>query len=339
MSLILPNQKGSESVSFPTNERRNSYLYPTKFWYLFNLTKSFYILFIFCVGLAACADTYNPDVDPIRSIVVELEIAPGEDPAALIHITNSIVDTSDSIYYPIDDEAEINLTDSPDEVGRMSYAQTPGLYTSLTTPIVEGETYYLKIEVPSKDVEPLYAETTVPIAEKIDSLTINTSSLNVVGNLAYGEIDLTVHLPEAITSESYFQLLPAIKNGEQASMGTVQYDIFTRKQLEILTDNNAIKQYIHKDGIFIDNTMLETNSVGLKLIYQVNPLYVDEVDSVSFTLRTINKESMVYHENTDRELRISSLPLDDPQISDNNIENGYGLFGAYSSSTIIIPID
>ena len=302
------------------------------------MTKSFYILFIFCLGLSACVSTYDPDVDIERNIVVELELAPGEDPTALIHLTNSILESNDGFYYP--DSAQVNLAIDPDSVGRMSYAQSPGLYTSQTIQIEEGETYFLRVEVPTKGVETLLASTTIPFAEKLESATVDTSNtfINIAGNDARVQITVDLELPVPTDPNTYYHLVPGIINAEQAAMGNVQYDELARNNLQILTDDNGIMQFIHKNGIFIDNSKLETITVGLQLVYFADLQFIDNVKSVSFTLRTINQESMIYHENTDRELRTSSLPLDEPQISANNIENGYGLFGAYSSSTLIVPL-
>ena len=303
------------------------------------MTKSFYILIISCLGLNACVSSYDPDVDIERHIVIELEIAPGEDPTALIHLTNSIIDPNDRFYYP--DSADVNLAVHQDSIGRMSYAQIPGLYTSPTIQIEEGETYFVRVEVPAKEVETLFASTTVPFAEELISVTVDTfnSNINVVGDEVWITVKVDLELPIPTDPNTYFHLVPGIINGEEAAMGNVQYDDLSKSEIKILTDDDGFKQFIHKNGIFIDNTKIETNTVSLELIYLTNVLFIDNIDSVSFALRTINEEYMVYHENTDRELRTSSLPLDEPQISANNIENGYGLFGAYSTSTLIVPIN
>lgn len=270
---------------------------------------------------------------------MDLEIGPGDDPTARIHITNLILDPTDSFFYPVGGEASIDLTNETMMQGRMSYAQIPGVYTAESIPIEEGVTYDLVIDIPEKGVSPLVASTTVPYAKEIESVTLQSSIINVVGNDAFGTVEVLIELPDIDSADTYYHLIPTIKNGEQAAGGIIQYDQIAKSEIEILTDNNGIKQFIHKNGIFIDNSMIETKIVGLKLNYLVEPQFIDNVDSVSFTLRTINTESMVYHDNTDRELRISSLPLDEPQISANNIENGYGLFGAYSSDTVIVPIN
>ncbi len=301
------------------------------------MTKSLYILIIVCLGLTACVSTYEPDEDIERNIVVDLSLTPGENPTALVHLTNSLLDPTDSFYYP--DSAQINLAIHPDSIGRVSYAQVPGLYTTQSIPIEEGETYFLKIDVPTKGVETLTASTTIPIAEDLESVTVESSIINVVGDNVFGEIILTVVLPESTAPNTFFQLVPSLKNGEEAAQGNIVYDEFTGDDVKILSEDRGLLRFIHKNGIFIDNNRLESNTVGLQLNYIVNPLVIDNIDSISFTLRTLNEEFMVYHENTDKELRTSSLPLDDPQISANNIVNGFGLFGAFSSSTIVVPIN
>ena len=308
-------------------------------WCHFNLTKSFIILFICCLGLSACISSYDPNEEVERHIVVELEIAPGEDPTALIHLTNSILDPEDGFFYP--DSADVNLAIDQDSSGRMAYAQSPGLFTSPTIQIEEGETYFLRVDMPTKGVETLYASTTVPFAEELISATVDdaNTNINIVGNQARFTITVDLELPVPVDPNTYFHLIPSIINGEEAAAGNIQYDQLPKDEFKILTDNTGFLQFIHKNGIFIDNSRIESHNVTLQLIYFEDELFIDNVDSVSFTLRTINLESMVYHENTDRELRTSSTPLDDPQISANNIENGFGLFGAYSSSTLIVPIN
>ncbi len=310
----------------------------TKFWYQFKLTRALYILIIICLGLASC-EPYEPDVQVDKSIVVELEIAPNEDPKARVHLTNSIVDPKDFFYYP---KAEAELMLFPiggDSLGRLPYALEPGCYTSPSMEIEEGESYYLQISVPQQGVGVLEAETKVPFADKLESVTIEDSSFQLIGNIGKGTLNFTVEMPEAQAESTYYHLIPSIINAEEAALGNIVYDDFLSSEIKILSNDNGIRRLIHKNGIFIDNSKLVDNIIGLELEYSVSAEFnIEDVDSVAFTLRTINNESMVYHDNTDRELRIINLPLDDPPISSDNIINGYGLFGAYSTHRIAVAI-
>ena len=301
-----------------------------------------YILFAYCLTLCACGELFVPEIDDGRTIVIECALEAGEDPSARIHITNSIVDTSTSFFYPMNDQAIVKLVNvnNPDPIGaRMAWDGAQGKFVSESTPIIEGETYFLSVVIPDMDVDSVSATTTVPFAVPFESVEyVNPPLFEQAGDEVRWTINVQVEIPESVEPFSYYQLVPEIVNGELASQGIIKYDQLTKNEVKVLSENSGVIEFIHKNGIFIDNSRLDDNTLDLEIIFILPVLYQTYVDSVTFALSTINREYMVYHENTDREIRVSSLPLDEPQISATNIENGYGLYGAFSSSKITLPL-
>ena len=302
----------------------------------------FYILSIICLTLSACIGDHTPDGTGERQIIIECALVAGGDPTARIHVSNSILDEEEAFFYPSgEEEAKIELNDIADTVvSRIAWVPAEGIFASYTTPILEGETYEINVSVPGKDVDPLYAVTTVPFAVPIESVEYVNPPLRLqAGDEVQWSFIAQVEIPEPTDPTTFYQLVPEVLNTELASQGIIQYDQLSKNQVKVLSEDSGINEFIHKNGIFIDNSRIDDNTVDLEIIFIVPVLNSSLLDSITFTLNTINREYMVYHENTDREIRVSSLPLDDPQISDTNIENGYGLFGAYSSSKITLPLE
>ncbi len=289
----------------------------------------------------ACSDSYFPEFEEDKHIVIESALQAGEDARARIHLSNSILDTTEAFFYPGPEETTtvsiFNISD-PD-VGRMAWSPVENLFIATTLPIVEGETYSISVVVDDKNVDSLYAETTVPFAVPLETVNADfESAREQAGDSIRWILPVEIEIPESSDPETFYQLVVELKNAEAASNGIILYDELSRNNVKILSAQTGITELIHKNGIFIDNSRLDDKTLRLELEFGISVQNESLVDSIAFTLNTLNKEFMEYHENTDRELRTSVLPLDEPQISETNIQNGYGLYGAFSSSSIIVPL-
>jgi len=283
------------------------------------LKQTLYIILFSALIFSSCREEYIPDFEEERKIVLDCTLQPGEDAKAKVHVTNSILDTTESYFYPESEDANLSFILVGDTIGR----------------------FEITVDVPGKDVQAISALTTVPFATPLETVTvINPAERNQVGNdIFYSGMLVEIEIPEPIDPLTYYQLKVQIVNAELASTGIIEFIDLSKEDVKVLTTGNGIQQFIHKSGIFIDNSRLDDNTIQLMLSFDVFPLYEEYIESITFTLNSVNSDFMEYHENTDRELRTSALPLDDPQISANNIQNGYGLFGAFSSSSLSVPLE
>jgi len=293
--------------------------------------------------LSACREQYTPEINDDRKIVLECALQAGDDAQAKVHLTNSITDNSVSFFYPEAGDAVLKFIqlNSGDTIGRMDWDGANEVFTSLSTPIIEGETYEITVKVPEQGVDSIYALTTVPFAMPLDAVTvINKPIRQQVGNdVFFIDMLVEIEIPVPDDPSTYYELIPQVIDAELADTGVIEFVDLTKEEVKVLSTQKGIDQFIQKNGIFIDNSRLDDNTLELLLNFNVSALYDENLDSVRFTLNTVNRDYMVYHENTDREIKTLLLPLPEPQISANNILNGYGLFGAYSSSSVSVPIE
>lgn len=304
------------------------------------MKRRFYILAFLPIWFVSCINDFEPrnQEDSKRQIVLECELAPGVNPKAVVHFTGSI-DRKDPVYYPSSNqEAKVTLITPMDEE-RMGWSPVENAFILQSIEIQEGESYEIVVEAPTFNVEKARAITTVPLATEIGEIELIDSPISLEGNDVRRDLVMNINIPSPDDPTCFYQLVPSLLNPNLMAQGIEQYDAVESKFIEILSNQNALTKLIHKNGIFIDNSKLQSDAIDIKLTFLANVDNYELIDHVMFSLKTINTESMMYHDQTDRELRLASLPLDEPLTSMSNIENGHGLFGAYSASTVIFDLD
>lgn len=292
------------------------------------LKKLTYILLISFVWFTSCETPFDPgDIDQERKFHIQCELTPGEIPTAYIHVTGN-VDRTEPISRPKED-IDVDLNGD-----RVSYSPSLEAFIISSYTIEEGQEYTIDIF----DTENNYgapaasATTVVPFVTEIDSVVITDDLYNQVGNEVVRMIEVDIEIEEPADGNHYFQIIPQILNPSLLNEGTEEYMAIESKKIQILSDETAFVKYIHKNGIFLDIDRLETNTVKLRLEYTALVDVYDLVDHVLFSINTITDETMMFHDQSDREVSLSSLQLDEPITASTNVENGLGLFGSSAKS-------
>lgn len=293
------------------------------------------LLTTLCLLFVACQSSLPKDItDDDQQIVLHAELVAGEIPSVFISVSSDINRNSD-YYYPVGTEAEVTLHFDGEE-DNIRYGNEPGLYFNQTLLIQEGVNYEIHVSIPGQEVQDITAETLVPFSVEIGEIELMGKSAEPVPdtNDLLLEYDLKVELPEPENAATYFYLVPTMLDLQllQADPQQIEYVEIGGSSIEVLDNKNAIDQYIHKNGIFIDYSKLQTNEINLRVTLQVASSQVDLLDHFELKLNTINSESMNYHEYTNREIRSDALPFNEPLINYSNVNSGLGLFTATSNS-------
>lgn len=292
------------------------------------MKKLTYILLIPCLWFFACETPFDPgDIDQERKFHIQCELTPGEIPKAYIHVTGN-VDRTEPISRPKED-IDVDLNGD-----RVSYAPSLEAFVISSYTIEEGQEYTINI-VDSKNnygAPTASATTTVPFVTDIDSIIITDNFENLVGNDVTRIFEVDIEIEDAADGNHYFQIIPQMLNPSLLAGGIEEYLPFESKKIEILSNETAFVKYIHKNGIFLDINKLETSTVNLRLEYTAPVDEFDLIDHTLFSINTITDETMMFHDQSDREVSLSSLQLDEPITSSTNVENGLGLFGSSAKS-------
>ncbi len=288
------------------------------------MKKLTYILLISSWWFASCVTSFDPgDIDQERKFHIQCELTPGEIPKAYIHVTGN-VDRTEPISRPKED-IDVDLNGD-----RVSYSPVLEAFIISSYTIEEGEEYTIDIFDTNNNygAPDASATTVVPFVTDIDSVVITDDLVNQVGNDVTRIFEVDIDIEEPADGNHYFQIIPQMLNPSLLVEGTEEYLPITSKKIQILSNESAFVKYIHKNGIFLDINMLETTNVKLRLEYTAQVDQFDLLDHVLFSINTITDETMMFHDQSDREVSLSSLQLDEPITSSTNVENGLGLFGA-----------
>jgi len=293
------------------------------------LKKLTYILLLPCLWFTACVVPFDPgDIDQERKFHIQCELTPGEMPLAYIHVTGTI-DRSEPISRPKED-INVFLDDSK----RFPYSPSLEAYFISSFTIEEGKEYTISIIDTNAiyDAPTAFARTVVPFSNDIESIDVVENIENQAGNEIQRVLEVDIEIENPTDGSNYFQITPSILNPSLLIEGTEEYMPLESKFIEILSDESAFVKYIHKNGIFLDINKLESPLVTLRLTYTAQIDQYDLIDHMLFNLSTITDETMMFHDQSDREVSLSSLQLDEPLTSSTNVENGLGLFGSSAKS-------
>lgn len=234
-------------------------------------------------------------------------------------------------------------------------------YITTSTKALPGNTYRLEVKHP--EFETAFCETTVPQPVQIDR--IDTSSIYELGsNMESLQFNFVINFSDPIENSNYYRLLVYLQYGKQWQ--TVTYNdtthyihIYDQELISIQSkdpvfinenedaDNEILGGSLNSYDAFSDE-LFQGESYKLhfydlsKIIWSGNnkdsePWFkIEPGEFYHFTieLQSISRESYLYFKSVDSQQSVDDLPFIEPVPVFNNVENGMGIFGSYSSSRV-----
>ena len=106
-----------------------------------------------------------------------------------------------------------------------------------------------------------------------------------------------------------------------------------------MNNKNAVNQLLHEPGVFIDESRIVDDRIILKLLTETPVISYKELFSkIQLELRTITPELYKYNQYLNTQTINSRTNYTFPVKPYSNVDNGLGIFGAYSNRSITIGI-
>ncbi len=270
-----------------------------------------YILFL--ASFASCVDDLGTgqSSEPDK-MVVNAEVTPGDHIEFFVS-TSVDISTGGQPFRPVKGEAIFDLTDQDGEVDVEYDEEEKRWRTNRVYEPESGFEYNLSITLPGKDIKKAESFTKVPFAVDITNATLDVSTI------AQGEnqYEVTLELGAPVELPAYYRL--AAFTDEE-----LQNEVEITK---VLTNANASENLNHHHGMIIDESKLDGNKITVSLSSSVN------LEKLYFDFNTVNEDYYKYHVSLSRSSGSAGSPFTEPIVDYSNIQNGIGLFGAYSSSS------
>lgn len=247
------------------------------------------------------------------------------------------------------------------ELGKYDEYDTTFFYMTTSTKALPGNTYRLEVKHP--DFETAFCETTV--LKPILITSIDTSSIYELGsNMESLQFNFKINFTDPIDAKNYYRLLinrqVGIKSQDITNGDTTNYIRIYNQGLDYFKSNDPVFTNENEDAdneilggtlntydVFSDE-LFQGESYNL-IFYDLDatmwyggngerePEYqIEHGEFYHFTieLQSISHETYLYYKSIDRQQSIDDMPFIEPVPVFNNIENGMGIFGSYSSSRV-----
>ena len=210
----------------------------------------------------------------------------------------------------------------------------------------QGNTYEIKAFLPNSSFDTLSATTYIPRSGRISQVnTLSVSKREVSINEEHYIIRVSVSLAEPRDLPAYFQIIPhrVLTTFRTDSDGNVLFtdhnELEELKIKNVLSDRNAVFEFSHKNGIFIDYSRLQDNNIELELETS-EPLsrHSEVIRLLNIQLNTLAPELYYYNSFLNDQFRANKTTFSYPVNSYSNINNGIGIFGGYSTVRVNTPL-
>jgi len=290
------------------------------------------ILLFIALSLSSCIKEYIPENNNItdQRLVAVAEIEAGE------LTTINLSSTFSSTFPEIDIDHELSFVkiinyesgNAIPEEYRYDYDKEA--YSDDFIP-KEGQLYDLNIDITltHPEVPIIFATTRVPYASDIKNSEIlnRHAVVDQLGN-EFQQFEVSLQVEPLKNENTFFHLIPYIRIPDDPNNETEALEI-----VNILAQENASFLLSHIDGMLIDQTKL-TNDNILTLDLRTNsPFDMEEIENsfIYFELRTVTDDYYNFHVSLSRQKDSNSGPFTLPVTTYTNINNGYGLFAAFST--------
>jgi hypothetical protein len=241
----------------------------------------------------------------------------------------------------------VSYSNSYDYENQTQITDSTYMYTSEHTEIKTGNTY--KIVVECEGYETVTAETTVPFPVPVnafDSLTVHKES----HGSKYTEYDYKLSFTDPAQQNNYYRLIVsssiAQKNTLILGTDTIEFiytDNYPRSSDFISSDpllsneNKDANSYLFGEldnsyGIFTDE-MLNGKPYEIKFTDEID-YEAGEFRKVQLVLQSLNVDMFYYLRSIDAQEYSDYMMFTEPVPIYSNVENGFGVFGAYVNSEV-----
>lgn len=312
----------------------------------YRLKTVLYIL-ISLLLLSACREDFIYTVDPqAEKINFVSELNPSLPVSALL--TKSISLTSN--MSPADIEKAVILfsgTDLPSRQTSMIYIPQDDNFAlrSFDFRPTPGSRYEVIAYVPDSDIDTIRAFTRMPRPISIrKSELLKMEKIRLANNKVEYKITVGLTLAEPPQRPAFVQIIPYRRISTYRTDANGQVLITNTNELSalnvnrILTANNGITELEQKPGVFIDYSRVNGNEIQLELMTTKALDDASELIKIlEFEVNSLSEELYRYHINLSRQISGSKADFSAPLQGYTNVENGFGVFGSYS--TIISSLE
>lgn len=203
-----------------------------------------------------------------------------------------------------------------------------------------GVEYGIQVLVPG--FEEVIAMSSIP--EQIDLERVNIENLVIEkrsDSIEAYTLDLNVGFQDPGNQKNYYHL----KLYQQFERFTVLRSdtIVTSSSIRELQFSAAINnnyQVAHYEGgVLLEDTPFDGSAQNYSFPLQVNVAFQEELPGkIIAELRTVSEEYFLFYSSVSRQQQAPAVPLAEPVIIFNNIENGRGVFAGYAQSRAAIEL-
>jgi hypothetical protein len=289
------------------------------------------MLISLCLINMACRKDIEFDEEEIETRIVVNGIF-SENDSLLIHLSES----RNVLFYdegnlPFLSKAQVKLIDGNDNtLGLFSYLSEGQYYLPLTS--LEAGQYY-KLRISNPGFEDILAESVLPEAISITNIDTIRKKRNMDFQVSFKDDPLEINyysLSVIATSYTTIELEPGVFETKKWENGW-----------SCTKDNINQSGSIDRNGEFCSSIFLFNDETfnGSNYTFILNK-YIDETtDTVFVELRNMSEAYFKYRVSYEKYFQnIINNPFAEPVQVYSNIENGFGIFGGYSSDrkTIIL---
>ena len=297
------------------------------------------------VVLQSCSDRIDlRDGTEESKLVIEAVICSDEN-SSNARLSTSVIINSQNQEFLFPTDAEIWLVDLENSAEfKYKYDDEEEIYTAEDLEIIPGHFYKITVEMENTAYRQISAVTQVPLKSTIEEITeLNNSTIENPNFESYKKsLEYQIKISEPLEFPTFYRLdvwrKDAIYNGE----GEVTWDgesLIHFENFQISNGGNAILELNHMDGMLIDASKLEDNT--LVISFETDELVenINVFEDLIFNLQTIDSEFYTYHWTTSRELEAQGTSFNQPVNAYTNVDNGFGLFGSMSETINVVSVE
>lgn len=299
-------------------------------------TKSILPLLITLIGFSCVSKVDIPD-DENPQLLIEMELMNAQEITATLSTSSDL-----NGVYPIEapNEAVIKLVNTSDteNVYILDYDSDRNVYYLKNEPVggLVRSTAVLKLsaELENSNIPKITAETRVPRAGKIiDVEVINETTIDIdgqefwQGDFRFNLLDITARVDE------FYQLafFEKLTNRTISGLDTIySFDSNAKTEFDIVSlnsGNEAIKQFSHKKGLFVNFSKIESEFIEVTLRSKFPIESENQVTDHIFTnLMSITEENFNYHLGLHNIEGSKQSVFGEPALYRSNIKDGLGIF-------------
>jgi len=316
------------------------------------------LILIAAISFNSCENVVDIDV-PERppKLVLNAYISPD----SLWHISLShskyVLDNRD---YKEISNAEISVHENGElkenlnyQVINDQYENERGFYKSNFHRPQAGNVY--RVEASMNGYETIWAETTIPTLVTIEQFLIDTSK--IISRDYESGYKLSIAFNDPAEIRNYYQV-ELIARTIRAETYTVYDEEYSSKDTTVYYNNTSsiyitpLNPAIYDDQFGYNNTVIFSDGIFNGSLFYfdflVDEWYIspfikqssneNEETSLEIVLRSINEEMYLYETTADLQDWNSGNPFAEPVPVFSNINNGYGVFGAFAADSSIIRL-